>query len=113
VCIGLEREAVSAGGKVSQATVELTSLDPGDTYRERLLGAQAGQESKPDMVAHAKLTNRGARFIVVDSFASTHFINVFKRDSVHGGCSLFLVVRPTPNVKVHAATARKNAATKR
>jgi hypothetical protein len=64
MCIGLEREAVSAGRKVSQATVELTSLDPGDTHRELLLEAQAGQEGKPDRVAHAEPTNRGAQFIV-------------------------------------------------
>ena len=84
VCIGLEREAVWAGRKVSQATVELTSLDPGDTHRERLLEAQAGQEGKPDMVAHAEPTNRGAQFIVVDSFASSHSIIIFNRDHVHG-----------------------------
>jgi hypothetical protein len=84
VCIGLEREAVWAGRKVSQAIVELTSLDPGDTHRERLLEAQAGQEGKPDMVAHAEPTNRGAQFIVVNSFASSHSIIIFYRDRVHG-----------------------------
>ena len=113
VCIGLEREAVWEGRKVSQATVELTSLDPGDTRRERILEAQAGQEGKPDMVAHARPTNRGVQFIVVDSFASSHFINVFNRDRVHGNGPLLLVVRPAPNMEMHAATAHKKAATKR
>jgi hypothetical protein len=84
VCIGLEREGVWAGRKVSQASVELTSPDLGDTHRERLLEAQAGQVGKPDTVAHAELTNRGAQFIVADSFASVHSIIIFHRDRVHG-----------------------------
>jgi hypothetical protein len=113
VCIGPQREAVWAGRKASQATVELTSLDLGDTHRERLLEAQAGPEGKPDMVAHEEPANRGAQLIVVDSFASPHFISIFNRERVHGDSPLLLVVRPTPNVEMHAATAHKNAATKR
>src|SRR6516165_1549091 len=109
VCIGLEREAVWAGRKVSQRTVELTSLDPGDTHRERLLEAQAGQGGKPDMVAHAEPTNRGAQFIVVDSFASSHSISIINHDRVHGDGPLLLVVRPTPIVEMHAAPAHKSS----
>ena len=42
VCIGLEREVVWVGRKLIQAFAEPTSLDSGDTHRERLLVAQAG-----------------------------------------------------------------------